>query len=507
MTSTDITADIISFWFPNDKFQDFWFDQTVDDYIEKKYKNLVDNPFLMLLLDKWTKKEDLIAKIIVLDQFTRNIYRRDGEKDIKKRNDSIALNIALDLLKNNKDLTYPPNQRIFILLPLRHQKNELLLDKVMDRLKLYSYHPIFERFKIATVKSYINLTDNIQIYNEYKEDIQKPIYDNYIHDEKCQYYDNIDMKNKENIISENLYKTLNNFTTKKIGVSLSGGIDSMVICYILNKIKKSPAIHIKYNNREESKIETEFIINWCKYYNIPLIVREVKFKRNDIDRALYEKVTKDIRFALYKFAIDKYDLDGICLGHHRDDISENVFMNIMKGESVLNLSGMTDKCTINNINIYRPLLKHIKQDIYNFADKFGIYYMKDTTPDWSCRGTYRKKINPLITKQFGYIDNHLFNIGQESDMWNNMIHKKIIKPIIDKAIISADGFTIPFEDDLTDAVWMEILQPLYYKIGIRTKISKPCLLQFMNWLKRNNGTKCKMYIIISRKDNLLTFKK
>ena len=38
MLSTAQVCDILSFWFPNTKFQAFWFDKSVDDIIRKKYQ-------------------------------------------------------------------------------------------------------------------------------------------------------------------------------------------------------------------------------------------------------------------------------------------------------------------------------------------------------------------------------------------------------------------------------------------------------------------------------------
>ncbi|WP_303721973.1 DUF924 family protein [Malonomonas rubra] len=58
-----------------------------------------------------------LATIILLDQFTRNIYRGDARAFTS---DSIALRLAMDSLQNNYDSGLRPIERVFIYLPLEH---------------------------------------------------------------------------------------------------------------------------------------------------------------------------------------------------------------------------------------------------------------------------------------------------------------------------------------------------------------------------------------------------
>ena len=103
---------------------------------------------------------------------------------------------------------------------------------------------------------------------------------------------------------EKLYSIIYNFLKernfKKILISLSGGVDSMVIANILNQIENLKLIccHINYNNREESIYERNFLIDYCNYKNLKLEYIDCDIRRGDIKRDLYESETKEIR---YKF--------------------------------------------------------------------------------------------------------------------------------------------------------------------------------------------------------------
>ena len=57
--------------------------------------------------------------------------------------------------------------------------------------------------------------------------------------------------------------------TDKLIVSLSGGVDSMVIASCAHFLgMKTICVHINYNNRDESVLEAEFLRQWCEYNQI-----------------------------------------------------------------------------------------------------------------------------------------------------------------------------------------------------------------------------------------------
>ena len=77
----------------------------------------------------------------------------------------------------------------------------------------------------------------------------------------------------QNIMDEKIMETISKFCkklgNKKLLVSLSGGVDSMVLITILHWLDFDiVAAHINYNNRNETIDEQQFLEEWCKYNNI-----------------------------------------------------------------------------------------------------------------------------------------------------------------------------------------------------------------------------------------------
>ena len=52
---------------------------------------------------------------------------------------------------------------------------------------------------------------------------------------------------------------------------------------------------------------------------------------------------------------------------------------------------------MNGVSIWRPLLPFTKEQIYDFAHRYGVPYFKDTTPHWSTRGHLRNELVPLLS--------------------------------------------------------------------------------------------------------------
>ena len=177
--------------------------------------------------------------------------------------------------------------------------------------------------------------------------------------------------------------------TKTLVISLSGGVDSMVLCKILvllakehnekqyrnskarregssninvprNKRQKlntiAPkinvlALHVNYNNRPESAAEATYLQEWCKMHDVDIVVNAyTDIKRGVTPRDVYEKETRRRRYQFYKDVLSNQyhkggvDLDvhasGVFFGHHQGDVQENVISNTMKGSSLLDLPGM-----------------------------------------------------------------------------------------------------------------------------------------------------------------------
>lgn len=124
--------DVLNYWFetPNDYNKWFMSGKKLDSYLSLNYKSLLDyyrNPnkkIPRLLRDK-------LGLIILLDQFSRHIYRNNKKSfDMDEK----AKSISLQLLESGGINLLDTNERLFALMPLQHSENVNDLDTLLNYL-------------------------------------------------------------------------------------------------------------------------------------------------------------------------------------------------------------------------------------------------------------------------------------------------------------------------------------------------------------------------------------
>lgn len=113
--------DILEFWF-NPENQPNWFAKSnnFDVLIEKKFKDIHQAASQAELWQWRTTAEGRLAEIIVLDQFSRNLFRDSG---LAFAQDSLALALAQEAIAQGLDLQLSPEQRSFLYMPFMHSES------------------------------------------------------------------------------------------------------------------------------------------------------------------------------------------------------------------------------------------------------------------------------------------------------------------------------------------------------------------------------------------------
>ena len=301
---------------------------------------------------------------------------------------------------------------------------------------------------------------------------------------------------KDNILDDNsiLFNTMKKYAVyDKYVVSLSGGVDSMVLISILNYLNKTViGIHINYNNRPETYIEREFLEKWCEYNDIQLYCMDITdIQRGDSKRSEYEEYTKKLRFNMYKQVLDTENCDSVLLAHHKDDIVENIFTNICRARSLFNLGVLQKESVIDNVTIERPLLDLYKKCIVEYANTHEIPYFKDTTPKWSVRGCYREKIDPSVQYAYGnQVKDNLLSVETELKEWYSLITDSIINPFVKSmSIIDTEvSFNITYYKQYPLCFWNTIFIKLFHFYHSRVP-SKRSIKAFVDYIEhRTDGT-------------------
>lgn len=228
-------------------------------------------------------------------------------------------------------------------------------------------------------------------------------------------------------------------------VSLSGGVDSMVMLTLLKRQcqrrqRRVVAVHLIYGNRPESIQEYYFLTHFCSKIDVPLVAYRIKWvRRGDVDRQFYEQITRELRFSLYKAVDDLLSsspsspsrrLPVVLLGHIKDDVIENIWTNIAHCHHLDNLKKMDRKEVQHGVQIVRPFLEVDKHYIYSVSKQFHIPYLKNTTPSWSNRGKFREHFHKSAVAQFGEcVDVKMLEFAHFMQSQHNIIAALLYTPI------------------------------------------------------------------------------
>jgi uncharacterized protein (DUF924 family) len=116
----EAARDILDFWFALPPEQHFAEDAELDRQIADRFGALRDTVLAGEAAGWRDDPDTLLAAIILLDQFSRNLHRGTGEAFAADR---LALDLAHVAIDRGWEGRYPPDRRVFLYLPLMHAED------------------------------------------------------------------------------------------------------------------------------------------------------------------------------------------------------------------------------------------------------------------------------------------------------------------------------------------------------------------------------------------------
>lgn len=113
--------DILNFWFNELSPAQWWAkDETLDKEIKHRFSAIHAKAARCELFDWRMAAKGRLAEIIILDQFSRNIFRDTPQAFA---NDSLALALAQEAVAVDADKALSPVERSFLYLPFMHSES------------------------------------------------------------------------------------------------------------------------------------------------------------------------------------------------------------------------------------------------------------------------------------------------------------------------------------------------------------------------------------------------
>lgn len=117
-------TDIIEFWFHEIQPKDWWVkDHSFDKMIRERFLDIHAQAARCELYEWRQEPLGRLAEIIILDQFSRNMFRDQPEAFA---NDSLALSLAQEAVAGEHNQKLNTTQKSFLYMPYMHSESKLI---------------------------------------------------------------------------------------------------------------------------------------------------------------------------------------------------------------------------------------------------------------------------------------------------------------------------------------------------------------------------------------------
>ena len=240
-------------------------------------------------------------------------------------------------------------------------------------------------------------------------------------------------------LNEFNFNKILNYTNKfeinsKIAVGVSGGADSLVLSFLLNKIfnKKNIkviSIIIDHRIRSDSSLEAR---NVSKYLSSIGISNKILKLKKYYQSTGIQKTARINRLNILRNYCYKENILHLFLGHHSDDNVETFLIRKLAGSQIEGLNSIKPLSIYRDIEITRPLIFFTKKQIINYAIKNNLLWVND--PSNSNTIFSRSKIRNIISKTSKENKNEISksykNINNLYDDYMEMINLCLASSII-----------------------------------------------------------------------------
>ncbi len=266
-----------------------------------------------------------------------------------------------------------------------------------------------------------------------------------------------------------IFGIFNNFTknfdalklSNKVGISVSGGPDSMALCFLINCYKYKINNKIKpffylvdHGIRSGSAKEALEVKKYLKLYRINLKILKWIGKKPSSN---IQSLARDKRYNLLFDECRKSNIKTILTAHHQDDFYETFFSRLLRGSGTEGLSSFADQKKVfkfkkDNITIARPLLNLSKENLIYVSKHVFNFYIEDPSNEMEIfqRVRLRKLIINLKNQglNFEKLKLTLNNLASTNRAINEIVNYNISNNIYvhkKKIIINSNFFQLPEE--------------------------------------------------------------
>lgn len=189
-------------------------------------------------------------------------------------------------------------------------------------------------------------------------------------------------------------------THDRVLLTVSGGIDSMVMCELFHQSGIQFGIaHCNFCLRgKESDGDELFVRGMAKRLQVPVYVKKFKTSLYADQKGIsIQMAARDLRYLWFKQLASEQGYTKIAIAHNLNDQAETFFINLLRGTGIAGLRAMKPY----HEGFIRPLLLFSREEIEIFVAENGFTFREDSSnaSDKYMRNRIRHHLLPLL-KEF-----------------------------------------------------------------------------------------------------------
>ena len=238
----------------------------------------------------------------------------------------------------------------------------------------------------------------------------------------------------EQKFQNHIQQNLSFLKDKKLLVATSGGMDSMVLVHLFQKLNLNFALaHCNFQLRGlESDGDENFVKVYAKSNTINCFITKFDTEKYSQEHKLSTQLAaRKLRYDWFNEILEQEKFDYIVTAHHADDVVETFMINLSRGTGLDGLIGIPSQ----NGNIIRPMLPFSRKEIEEYVSENNLQWREDSSnaSDKYLRNKIRhhivpvfKEINDSFLQSF---QNTLEHINQDQSLVNDavqMVYEKVV---------------------------------------------------------------------------------
>ena len=237
-----------------------------------------------------------------------------------------------------------------------------------------------------------------------------------------------------NTFKNHINDTLPFLKDKKLILTISGGIDSVVLAHLCHNLGLNFALaHCNFNLRgDESDADEAFLVKLAEDLDLELFIERFDTNQYAEDAKLsIQMAARELRYRWFEELVDQLHFDYVLTAHHADDNLETFLINLSRGTGIEGLTGIPEI----NEYIVRPLLPFSRDEIVSYAEANGITWREVSSNSSTkyLRNKLRhdvipvlKEINPKWLQNFKMTQDHLHDSKILIDDFMTQVYKDVV---------------------------------------------------------------------------------